>query len=344
MTSRKFYGSHFHSLVVHFPEMYRIFCLRSLIPEAEERTFGDLRNISLRTTNRQAKYIVDNCMLRLKAREKIDDDDRLDSFKRQESIISKQAHLLPQRGNTIIPAQIVTTRSTLIQAHYERISDFLVCGKHVWWQVNDGVISSSEGSSNSDLTVNEQLFSSYYNTTCLDSIQSLLNNLLTTEINSYEIDHSMPIKPFIALLIKPRATLYTRKSKEPTSISETDQSILYYLSGYIISALKKESAQVLNTRKCLNNYQNLSAKTTSTKTFVTKYSKWTEKLNRGGLKVPSDNFFLLVREFENIYRKCVNLNCISANSLDIVTLTKTILDNYMTNYYWDQLCTTPDYN
>ncbi|CAG2215739.1 unnamed protein product [Mytilus edulis] len=145
MTSRKFYGSHFHSLVVHFPEMYRIFCLRSLIPEAEERTFGDLRNISLRTTNRQAKYIVDNCMLRLKAREKIDDDDRLDSFKRQESIISKQAHLLPQRGNTIIPAQLVTTRSTLIQAHYERISDFLVCGKHVWWQVNDGNIEFLDG-------------------------------------------------------------------------------------------------------------------------------------------------------------------------------------------------------
>ena len=142
MSSRKFYGSHFHSLVVHFPEMYRIFCLHSLIPEAEERTFGDLRNTSLRTTNRQAKYIVDNCMLRLKAREKIDDDDRLDSFKRQEYIISKQAHLLPQKGNTKIPVQIVTTRSTLIQAHYERISDFLVCGKHVWWQVNDGNIEN----------------------------------------------------------------------------------------------------------------------------------------------------------------------------------------------------------
>lgn len=220
-----------------------------------------------------------------------------------------------------------------------------------------GVISSSEGSSNSDLTVNEQLFSSYYNMTCLDSIHTLLFNLLTTEINSNEIDDSMPIKPFVALLqdrifkelIKQRATLYTRKSKEPTSLSETDQSILYYLSGYIISALKKESTQVKNKKsskhqKMFEQLSELICKdTTSTKTFVSKYTKWTEKLNRGGLKVPSDNFFLLVREFENIYRKCVNLNCISANSLDIVTLTETILDNYMTNYYWDQLCTTPDY-
>ncbi|CAC5405297.1 unnamed protein product [Mytilus coruscus] len=71
--------------------------------------------------------------------------DQVDSFKRQESNISKQAHLLPQRGNTIIPGQIVTTRSTLIQAHYERISDFLVCGKHVLWQVADDNIEFLDG-------------------------------------------------------------------------------------------------------------------------------------------------------------------------------------------------------
>jgi hypothetical protein len=33
-------------LVIHFPEIYHLFCLWSLIPEDEERTFGDLRSIS----------------------------------------------------------------------------------------------------------------------------------------------------------------------------------------------------------------------------------------------------------------------------------------------------------
>ncbi|CAG2211878.1 unnamed protein product [Mytilus edulis] len=45
MTARKFYGSHFHSLVIHAPETYRLLCLRSVVPEEEERTFGDIRSI-----------------------------------------------------------------------------------------------------------------------------------------------------------------------------------------------------------------------------------------------------------------------------------------------------------
>lgn len=54
LTSRKFFGSHFHSTTVHLPETNRLFCLRSIIPEQEERSFGDIRRISLQTTNRQA--------------------------------------------------------------------------------------------------------------------------------------------------------------------------------------------------------------------------------------------------------------------------------------------------
>ena len=52
LSARKFFGIHFHSLVIHFPEIYHLFCLRSLIPEDEERTFGDLRSISEKTSNR----------------------------------------------------------------------------------------------------------------------------------------------------------------------------------------------------------------------------------------------------------------------------------------------------
>jgi hypothetical protein len=42
LSARKIFGIHFHCLVIHFPEIYHLFCLRSLIPEDEERTFGDL--------------------------------------------------------------------------------------------------------------------------------------------------------------------------------------------------------------------------------------------------------------------------------------------------------------
>lgn len=142
VSSRKFYGAHFHSMVTHFPEMYRIFCLRSLIPEDEERTFGNLRSLAERTTNRQASYVVDTCMLRYLARE--NKNERFESFSKQESIISKQAHLLPPMTGSVIPSAILS-RQALWQAHCMRIADFLEVGQNVWWCCDDGNLRFFDG-------------------------------------------------------------------------------------------------------------------------------------------------------------------------------------------------------
>jgi hypothetical protein len=53
MTTRKFFGSHFHSIVSHLPVIYRIFNTKTILTEQEERGFGDIRSISERTTNRK---------------------------------------------------------------------------------------------------------------------------------------------------------------------------------------------------------------------------------------------------------------------------------------------------
>lgn len=98
MTARKFYGCHFHSLTVHTPETYRLVCLRSLIPEQEERTFGDLRSISLNTANRQCGKIIDNAVLRYNAQQM--SGTKKDYVRHQESIISHQAKLLSKPENT----------------------------------------------------------------------------------------------------------------------------------------------------------------------------------------------------------------------------------------------------
>lgn len=44
----------------------------------------------------------------------------------------------------------------------------------------------------------------------------------------------------------------------------------------------------------------------SEETLVNKYSAWTDIINRGGLKVSSDDMFLLVRESEHCCRKHVD--------------------------------------
>jgi hypothetical protein len=64
---------------------------------------------SEKTSNRQAPLVVDNCMLRYLAKEKR--NDRSENFKKQESMISKQACLLPDAVNTMeVDAEKLSSR------------------------------------------------------------------------------------------------------------------------------------------------------------------------------------------------------------------------------------------
>jgi hypothetical protein len=143
MTTRKFFGCHFHCLTVHAPETYRMICLRSLVPEQEERTFGDLRSISQNTANRQCGRIIDNAVLRFNAQQM--DDTRKDYVKHQESVISHQAKFLPKSGNSTFNIDFVLKRSTLFQAHYQRIADFMLGGQDMWWSLSDGMLTFHDG-------------------------------------------------------------------------------------------------------------------------------------------------------------------------------------------------------
>ncbi|CAG2231598.1 unnamed protein product [Mytilus edulis] len=133
MTQRKFYGSHFHSLVVHLPEIYRIINTKSILAEQEERTFGSLRRLAEGTTNRKPGWIVDNTILRFNCQQT---DNRICSFSKQNSVISQQSKLLSKRENTIFPKEIFGIKSSLFQSHLERIADYLIPGYNIWWHYN----------------------------------------------------------------------------------------------------------------------------------------------------------------------------------------------------------------
>lgn len=138
MSERKFYGSHFHSLTVHAPPKNRLFCLRSMIPEQEERPFGDLRSISLKTCNRQCGKIIDNAMLRFKAKQR--ENTQTDYTKIQESIVSNQVKFLPPSEDTKFPLKLLKSRPTLFQKHCERIADYLLLGEGKWWSLSGSFI------------------------------------------------------------------------------------------------------------------------------------------------------------------------------------------------------------
>ncbi|CAC5358496.1 unnamed protein product [Mytilus coruscus] len=80
MTQRKFYGNHFHSIVTHLAETYRIMNTKSVLTEDEERSFGLLRRISETTSNRKPGDVIDNAIIRYNCQSQV--DDRLDSLQK----------------------------------------------------------------------------------------------------------------------------------------------------------------------------------------------------------------------------------------------------------------------
>lgn len=116
-------------MTVHAPQTSRIFCLRSLVPEQEERSFGDLRRISLNTSKRQCGKVIENAILRFNAQQQTD---RGESYRKQETIISQQAKLLPQTEDTKFSFEILQSRPYLFQTHFQRFADFLLEGQNTW--------------------------------------------------------------------------------------------------------------------------------------------------------------------------------------------------------------------
>ncbi|CAB4015179.1 Hypothetical predicted protein [Paramuricea clavata] len=55
----------------------------------------------------------------------------------QQNHISKLAKSLPSLGNTVVPFSTITRHSKSWRAHLERISDFLILGRGVWWTSNE---------------------------------------------------------------------------------------------------------------------------------------------------------------------------------------------------------------
>ncbi|KAK3108542.1 hypothetical protein FSP39_010193 [Pinctada imbricata] len=87
--------------------------------------------------------IVDNAVMRFNAQQ--NDENRLDAFAKQETVISQQAKQLLQTSSTLIPSEWLRTKSFLVQSHFERISDYLLAGENTWWQMTDKGVEFFDG-------------------------------------------------------------------------------------------------------------------------------------------------------------------------------------------------------
>ncbi|XP_060562160.1 uncharacterized protein LOC132721800 [Ruditapes philippinarum] len=202
------------------------------------------------------------------------------------------------------------------------------------------MVNNDDKIKDSDNNVNEVLLSKYYE---LFHDESLISNLIQI-LESLQISN-VPLKQFVATLnrqliqdlIHKRTEVYEKAIIQDKEIvlSHTEQSVLFYISGFMIKKIvtNKQLEKNLDDKMIAKLVKN--DKDSEKTTFVNKFSEWTEQVNRGGLKVPSDNFFLFIRSCELIVRKNIDEEHVTSHIY--TTIKEIILEDHMVKHYSEQL-------
>ena len=69
LTSRKFFGSYYHSLFIHAPQQYRLVSGRTSNTENEEATFNAIKVATNLTSNHYPPNVIVNALIRLQAKD-----------------------------------------------------------------------------------------------------------------------------------------------------------------------------------------------------------------------------------------------------------------------------------
>ena len=125
------FGKYFHSLITHTPILNRIISLRSLNAELQERAFGQANAICKATSNYHPDHIISNIIVRFQVEA---NKEKHSLLLQQNSTVSNLAKALPAFTNTFLPSALLETNTAEVQAHLERVSDFLLPGQGVWWK------------------------------------------------------------------------------------------------------------------------------------------------------------------------------------------------------------------
>ena len=136
MTSKRFFGSYLHALVVHAPIQFELISLRSINTENQERFFGQARKSATAASNRQPQNVISTTVLRLQA--KIDLHCISTSTLQAESKVAKASKCVPLYEGTHITEVFLAPRVKSWQQHLKRISSYLCTGEGIWWKKTCG--------------------------------------------------------------------------------------------------------------------------------------------------------------------------------------------------------------
>ena len=151
------------------------------------------------------------------------------------------------------------------------------------------------------------------------------------------------VESILLQCIKLKGVECLKSTSSVDSVTHDDLEILVYIVGFVISKLKKFVNRITNSNKeKMSDIVNLLCFNNESGKEMKKYASWTEKMSRGGLQIPSDDFFCLIRHIEFIVRGDVNFNSTSGSDVLLNSrLSSVILENTNVTFLWDKVVPNP---
>lgn len=136
LTSCKFFGSYYHSLVKHAPEQYGLFSGGISNTKKEETTFKSIKLFTNLTSNHHPNNILINALIRLECR------DLLNNYplsKQESKITNLYVEIKNNLKNTFFTVKWIQKYKRQHECFLKSVADYLL-DSGIWWNENkDGV-------------------------------------------------------------------------------------------------------------------------------------------------------------------------------------------------------------
>ena len=139
MSRDRFFGKYQHNLCVHAPLQYRLVNGETINCEDEERCFNLIKNITKDTSNYKPGHVIGNLIVRQEVEsqchEKYEFDREINPTLQVIRKIGKKVE--EDQYNSLFTYDYIQKNIADWQAHLQRIADFLIFDKNIWWQETD---------------------------------------------------------------------------------------------------------------------------------------------------------------------------------------------------------------
>ena len=142
--------------------------------------------------------------------------------------------------------------------------------------------------------------------------------------------HQCFLRELVACTIKAYRELVTRPEETAASkdLTASEKGVLYYVAGFILHKVgTRKHGNTALIQSCVSNKKE------------SRFAEWTAKLDRGGLKFPSDNFFELIYQCDRCVASRVGTK-LSPNVLCKDSTMEALMDHPQIKNVWDKICTS----